>query len=319
MRETGEPAAENVVLFPKTVEYYQIQLTMMLESERYGEAAELLRFLIGCQGQEPQRYEEWRSLLEWLEDAFPQATNGSRADGGIPVNDDNTGSPDGGDGEEEEAAEDELARRKAREKQSKDADYERRLLRQVTEGPPSEAALLALDQLAHLDSAEGNASLSGWLQGEAVHPILQFRALQTLRRRGAQGSLDVLRGGERVKLEIESVPLEGDEFPQPLLEVVERVAEQTETHEPALYYFAKELWEQFMMALYGTADYRAIIGEENGIHDIWAAALHQMVAEMLNGSRDEAETREQYGITGPMRFQFEQAFRTLKAFGKPGK
>lgn len=55
----------------------------MLESERYGEAMELLRFLLQCQGQEERNYEEWRSLLEWLETAFPYASQNGDAEGTV--------------------------------------------------------------------------------------------------------------------------------------------------------------------------------------------------------------------------------------------
>lgn len=75
IKESTTPETEhnnNIVLFPKTLDYYQIQLTVMLENERYGEAMKLLHFLLQCQGQEERHYDEWRALLEWLQAAFPQ-------------------------------------------------------------------------------------------------------------------------------------------------------------------------------------------------------------------------------------------------------
>lgn len=53
-------------------------------------------------------------------------------------------------------------------------------------------------------------------------------------------------------MEIETVPLHSDEFPPQISQVLERVAEQAEVHEPTLYYFAQELWGQFVMSIYGT-------------------------------------------------------------------
>ena len=58
---------DNIILFPKTIEYYQIQLTRMLESERYEEAVQLLEFLLNCKGEHTAVYEEWSMLLEWLQ------------------------------------------------------------------------------------------------------------------------------------------------------------------------------------------------------------------------------------------------------------
>lgn len=275
----------------------------MLESERYGEAMELLRFLLQCQGQEERHYQEWQSLLEWLEAAFPYANDNSQTDSGILR-------------EEEELREEDMARGLARSKASEDADYPRKLLSRVMDEPLSEATLLALEQLSYLEGDEIDHRLIQWLESTDVYPLLQFRALQTLRRRGAQGSIRLRRGQETLLIEIESVPLQNEEFPPQVSQVLERVAEQAEVHEPTLYYFAQELWGQFVMGIYGTGEYRALIEGQDALLDIWAGALHQMVSESLNGDRQEEETRAMYGITDSMRFQFEGAYRSLRGFVK---
>lgn len=275
----------------------------MLESERYGEAMELLRFLLQCQGQEERHYQEWQALLEWLEAAFPYANDNSQTDSRILR-------------EEEELREEDMARGLARSKASEDADYPRKLLSRVMDEPLSEATLLALEQLSYLEGDEIDHRLIQWLESTDVYPLLQFRALQTLRRRGAQGSIRLRRGQETLLIEIESVPLQNEEFPPQVSQVLERVAEQAEVHEPTLYYFAQELWGQFVMGIYGTGEYRALIEGQDALLDIWAGALHQMVSESLNGDRQEEETRAMYGITDSMRFQFEGAYRSLRGFVK---
>ncbi|WP_178382662.1 hypothetical protein [Paenibacillus sp. P46E] len=303
INHSNSPAKENIVLFPKTLDYYQIQLTVMLESERYGEAMELLRFLLQCQGQEERHYEEWQSLLEWLEAAFPYAAHNG---------DDNTDNSTG----EQDLKEEDMARILAKSKLEEDADYPNKLLHKVMQEPLSEATILALEQLSYLEGGQIDESLTGWLEQTAVHPLLQFRTLQTLRRRGAQGTIGLLRSGEMSYIEIETVPLANEEFPPQVSQVLERVAEQAEVHEPTLYYFAQELWGQFMMSIYGSEEYRKLLEGEDAQLDIWAGALHQMVSESLNGTRQEEETRAMYGITGSMRFQFEGAYRSLKGFVK---
>ncbi|MNI98115.1 hypothetical protein D3C73_1568930 [compost metagenome] len=70
------------------------------------------------------------------------------------------------------------------------------------------------------------------------------------------------------------------------------------------------------MSIYGSAEYRKLLEGEDALLDIWAGALHQMVSESLNGTRQEEETRAMYGITDGMRFQFEGVYRSLKAFVK---
>ncbi len=291
------------MLFPKTLDYYQIQLTVMLESERYGEAMELLRFLLQCQGQEERHYEEWQSLLDWLEAAFPYeagSTGADRADSG----------------EEQDLKEEDMARILAKSKLEEDAGYPDKLLRKVMNEPLSEGTILALEQLSYLEGSQVDETLSQWLQKTPVHPLLQFRTLQTLKKRGVQGVIRLARGSELAQIEIEAVPLQNEDFPPQVAQVMERVAEQAEVHEPTLYYFAQELWGQFMMSIYGSGDYRKLLEGSDEQLDIWAGALHQLVSESLNGTRQEEETRVMYGITDSMRFQFEGAYRSLRGFVK---
>lgn len=291
------------MLFPKTLDYYQIQLTVMLESERYGEAMELLRFLLQCQGQEERHYEEWQSLLDWLEAAFPYDARSNGADHAES-------------GEEQDLKEEDMARILAKSKLEEDAGYPDKLLRKVMQEPLSEGTILALEQLSYLEGSHVDDTLTNWLQKTPVHPLLQFRTLQTLKKRGVQGVIRLARGSELAQIEIEAVPLQNDDFPPQVAQVMERVAEQAEVHEPTLYYFAQELWGQFMMSIYGSGDYRKLLDGGDDLLDIWAGALHQLVSESLNGTRQEEETRAMYGITDSMRFQFEGAYRSLRGFVK---
>lgn len=307
IKESTTPETEhsnNIVLFPKTLDYYQIQLTVMLENERYGEAMDLLRFLLQCQGQEERHYDEWRALLEWLEAAFPHYGED------LPeVREER---------EEEEISEEDMARQHARSKLEQDDGYADKLLRTVMEEPLSEQTMLALEQLAYLERPEIDDSLTGWLKDKTLHPLLQFRVLQTLRRRGVQGIIAFTRGEEPVEVEIDTVPLRPEDFPIQIVQILERVADQTEVHEPTLFYFAQELWIQYVMAVYGTRDYLSMLEENDSMTDIWAAALHMTVADSLGGSHDEENTRSMYAVTGAMRFRLEQAYRSMKQFVSAG-
>ncbi|MGF9700819.1 MULTISPECIES: hypothetical protein [Paenibacillus] len=276
----------------------------MLENERYGEAMNLLRFLLQCQGQEERHYDEWRALLEWLEAAFPHY-----AEDPSVVQDEH---------EEEEISEEDMARQHARSKLEQDKGYADKLLRTVMEEPLSEQTMLALEQLAYLDMPEIDDSLIRWLTDKSLHPLLQFRVLQTLRRRGTQGMITFARGEEQVEVEIDTVPLRPEDFPLQIVRILERVADQTEVHEPTLFYFAQELWIQFVMAVYGTRDYASMLEENDSMTDIWAAALHMTVADSLGGSHDEEDTRSMYAVTGAMRFRLEQAYRSMKQFVSAG-
>ncbi|MEF2967994.1 hypothetical protein V3851_19375 [Paenibacillus sp. M1] len=273
----------------------------MLETERYGEAANLLKFLLQCQGQDPRLYQEWQALLDWLTDAFPML----QSDGAGPSEDDEEG---------EEA----MARRHVEAKLAEDADYADKLLRKVTEQPLNEQTFLALEQLAYLDRPEVDEALIDWLQHKDLHPLLQYRVLQILRRRGTQGTVSFTRFSEPVEIEIEAVPIKPEDFPPPVQAVLERVGDQTQVHEPTLFYFAQELWNQFVMAIYGTMDYNSLLSEEDAIIDIWAAVLHQTVADTLPTGISEEEIRGLYGITDSMRLRYEQAYRSMRQFVTAG-
>ncbi|WP_435368240.1 hypothetical protein [Paenibacillus polysaccharolyticus] len=291
------------MLFPKTLDYYQIQLTVMLENERYGEAMDLLRFLLQCQGQEERHYDEWRALLEWLQAAFPQYEEAELQ----TIRE-----------EEEDISEEDMARQHAKSKLAQDDGYADKLLRTVMEGPLSEQTMLALEQLAFLDVPKVDEELIGWLQTKVLHPLLQFRVMQTLRRRGVQDIIHFTRGDEEVEVDIANVPLKPEEFPLQIVQILERVADQTEVHEPTLFYFAQELWIQYVMAVYGTRDYQSMLEQNDAMADIWAAALHMTVADSLGGSHDEENTRSMYAVTGAMRFRLEQAYRSMKQFVSAG-
>ncbi|WP_249529992.1 hypothetical protein [Paenibacillus brevis] len=269
----------------------------MLETERYGEAADLLQFLLQCQGQEERLYDEWRALLNWLIDAFPNL-RGESAD----------------QSRTEDEGEEEMARRHLEAKLAEDAQYAEKLLNTVIKKPLSEQTLLALDQLAYLDKPEVDEALIGWLEQQQLHPLLQFRVLQTLRRRGTSGIITVSRSGERVEIELESVPLNPEDFPRPVHAVLDRVADHAQVQNPTLFYFSQELWSQFIMAMYGTKDYISLLNEEDDYIDIWAAALHKTVSESVPGNLDEQEIRSMYSITDNLRLRYEQAYRSIRQF-----
>ncbi len=300
----------NVVLFPKTLDFYQIELTRMLETERYHEAIELLEFLLQCQGQEERQLEEWQSLLGWLRTTFPEAAYGDR-DHAELYDDPEVDDPSG--------TQQQMMRDKLRLKLAEDRDYEDKLLQTAMERPVSERTLLALEQLAYLEQPEIDERIVAWLQNDShIHPLIQFRILQTLRRRGYRGNVHYMHQQEQVNVEVETVPLDPTEFPLPFIQILERVADKAEVNAPNLFYFAQELWSQFMMSIYSTQNYWWVSRGDDAEIDIWAAALHQTVAMTLEGTADEEEIRGLYGVTDSIRFRYEQAHRALQQFVSSG-
>ncbi|MBN2984879.1 MULTISPECIES: hypothetical protein [Cohnella] len=293
---------DNLVLFPKTLDYYQIQLTRMLETERYGDAKALLEFLLQCGGEAEKHHVEWQALLGWLEAAFPEAGEGRL--------------PDGLDGFEE--AEDDL-RRRLNERAEADADYVPRLLRTLIETDDPEQQMLMLGQLSHLDHPDVEPSLLRFLESDERYPSVQFKALQLLRKSGLTGPVRIGRDGEWLTVEVETTPLSYEEFPASVQRVLERVRMAAEVSDPTLSYFAEEMWKECVQVAYGTSAYARMASDDDTSCDLWAAALHQFLIEKLHGRQNDEDIREQYGITDELRFQYEQSLRWMRQFaGEPG-
>lgn len=288
---------DNVYLFPKMLDHYQIQLTRMLESEQYGEAKNLLRFLLQCRGEDERHYEEWTSLLSWLEMAFP----GTEETGMI------TGKED-----EEEVNEDSF-REQLLNPPEQDEAYIKQVLYIMEHHPMIDQQILALERAVYIQSPEVDQTMLEWLSsGKPIHPVVQFKALQCLRKRDISGQLLLERMGERVELDIEATPLALDDFPQPVIRILERVEAVTEVDDPTLPHFARELWKESLQFLYGTSAYQWMQREDDETVDSYAAALHLTLLLTVYGTANDDDIREAYGITEPLRFRYEQACRTLR-------
>nr|WP_255654764.1 HEAT repeat domain-containing protein [Cohnella sp. REN36] len=277
----------------------------MLETERYGDAKGLLGFLLQCGGEAERHHTEWQALLGWLEAAFPDAPAS-----GAP------GEPPGD--EPEEDAEDEL-RQRVLGRSGQDAEYVPRLLATLFNVEDPEQQLVALGQLAHVNHPDVEDALRRWLGERERHPLVQFRVLQQLRQQGATGSVGMWRDGELLQLEIEATPLQFEDYPQSVQDVLDRVRQTAEVSDPTLAYFAEEMWKECVQTAYGTPVFRRMMEEDDGAADVWAAALHQFLYEKLHGQSIDEWVREQYGITGELRFRYEQSLRWLRQYAGEGR
>ena len=278
------------------LDQYQNQLTRMLEAEQYGEAKELLRFLLLCQGEEKHHYEEWENLLSWLDMAFPTYES-SGAGGSLEADDD-----------EMEAS----FRKEALIPGQYDESYVQQVLYIIQNHPVADQQILALERAAHLEHPAVNETLINWLTSRDLHPALQFKALQCLKKRGVTGEIQLERLGEPVVLDIEQTPLSMDEFPQVVLRVVERVELVTEVIDSSMPHFAKELWKDCLQCLYGTLAYNRLLKDDDDSVDCFAGALHQVLELSVYGRVNDDDVRDTYGITDTLRFRYEQACRSLR-------
>ncbi|WP_284637827.1 hypothetical protein [Paenibacillus silviterrae] len=290
-----EQVNDNVILFPKTIEYYQYELTRMLEAERYGEAVRLLRFLLNCRHHDHRVQGEWQSLLDWLQMMFPEEQ--------FPLED-----------EQEELTEEELLREQLRLRGREGEEYAEKLLAALEQPYEVDKQLLALEQLALVEHPRVNDVLEEWATRPNLHPMLQFKALQTLQRRGATGSVTLYKLNEETVVDLEDTPPTFDDFPAQIHEIMLRVQEISETQHPALSYFAQETWNEFLAFIYGTSQYRQMLRQDSSCIDVWAAALHLTLLEHVFHSGDREELLDLYGITSHLLFQWEQAYRVMKQF-----
>lgn len=299
-------AKDNLVLFPKTLDYYQIQLTQMLERERYGDAIALLKFLLQCHGEAERHHTEWQALLGWLEAAFPEA---AASPGGIPAA---FASEDPEEAEERNEAD--WVRQRLEDRSLQDAAYVPRLIASLREAENPEQQVLIVGQLQHLPHPDVEPAIRDWLTARDIHPSVQFKALQALRKLGAQGTVSIWRDGQTVPVDVGDTPLQFSDFPEPILTVIELVRQKAEVSDPTLSYFAEEMWKECAQTAFGTPIFAAMAASDDSSSDVWAAALHQILLEKLHGQTSDDDIRDEYGITDELRFRYEQALRWLRQY-----
>jgi hypothetical protein len=293
---------ENVILFPKTIEYYQKELTRMLEGERYLEAARLLKLLLKCRNDDPQYKEEWQSLLDWLTTTFPETAEDREADAG-----------EFGD-EDDEDSEAGMLRRHVRDKAANDSKYPDKLMDMLDPHAPVARQMMALEQLAHLDRQTVGERLRSWLRESRLHPLVQFRGLQVLKTIGEIGTIEIHKLGQKVTLAIAEVPLAYDQFPQRVRSVAERVASELEPDEPGLIEFAAATWNDFLGFVYGTSVYEELLAIDDSAKDVWAAALHHTLQETVAGSADDESLSRRYRLPESAARPLQRAKQVIKLF-----
>jgi hypothetical protein len=296
-----DQSKDNVVLLPKTIDFYQIEITRMLETERYEEAIALLRFLGKCDSGDPRTNEEWLSLLDWLETmSSSEAQNDELED-------------------EPEETEMDLLRQHLRLKTEHDPNYINELIDMLQPHIAASKQILALDQLAYMEEATNanigiTEALINWLETNTISPWVQFKVLQVLKIRSFQGEIQISKGGAPIKIAINEVPLELAGYPEKIGMVLSRLQKIAEMDEPSLSYFAEEIWEQFLAYIYATPAYEQIVHGDEQSTSVWASALHSLIGELMTGAIREADIHRLYEVPEESKLLWKQAFQTLNNF-----
>jgi len=283
-----------LILFPKSVDYYQIELTKLLETEAYGKAVRMLEMLVECKTEDERLNSEWAQILAWLRAEFPDA--------GLE-----------GENDPDDAGEEEMLKRHVAAKASQDGQYAKKLLG-AFKISAMDKQLLALDQLGHLEDDSVVPELLEYLRENTLHPFVSFKLLQTLAKLGTTGEVTFGKLGEIITVEVERTPLSQEHFPEPLPFVSDRVHQMAEIEDPTISYFAKETWNEFLVYAYGTSVYRDMLEMDEQEIDVWASALHVAVGVSVFGNYDAAEWKERYGITEMMKASWDKAYESLSGF-----
>lgn len=291
---------DNVILLPKTVDYYQAELTRLLEMEQYTQAGDLLRFLLQCQSDDPQTVDEWGALLKWLENAFQVGHGGA---------DDN------------EWTETDLLKEHLKEKVEKDPQYVLHLMNTLAQMQSPENTLSALEQLAIAEHPDIGTVLKEWLVREELPPLVQFRTLQVLKQKGVTGQLELSRYGRKLRVNIANTPLNPEEFPKSAANIMQQIGNNCEIHQPSLAELARQAWVEFFSAIYGTPAYEEISHADQALQQLCACALYHVVLESVLGPSDEHETMEIFGVSEDQLEQWLKVYASVKNayFGMNGE
>ncbi|MCC2683495.1 MAG: hypothetical protein K0R75_394 [Paenibacillaceae bacterium] len=303
----------NVVLLPGTVDYYQIELTKMLEEERYGEAVELLAFLLQCRPVDSQTEEEWRTLSEWLKNSF---SVGSPVEFGKRSPSSNE-SEQFSDEDEEELTEGRLVRLRWQSKAGRDLGFVRQLLDSLKRAEAMAEQIEAIEQLSQIDNPDIAGELIEWLGSTVVHPLVMFKGLQALKGKGMTGEFAVPKRSGAVVVRIEDTPVSREDYPPPIAEIWCRLADESVHDGAEIAEFAKVMLQEFIAFIYTTPIYKQLVELNQEETEAWAAALHTTVMDLLPPSESSGASTlaERYGIAGESdRRTFEQALTYIRRF-----
>jgi hypothetical protein len=290
---------DNIFLLPKTVDYYQIQLTRMLETEQYSDAVRLLDFLLMCRCDDERLKEEWAALLSWLRTLAPSLVSQPS---------------ERGEQRQEEETEADLLKEHVRHKMATDARYTDHLLQMLQESRSMEKQLLALEQLVYAEGSQVNDIVLQWVQRPKIHPVVRFKGLQVLKQRGCAGYVDLWRPEGSFRVKIEDTPVSFSDFPSTFKEILELVGQVSGIHDPALHYFAEQTWQEFLAFVYGSEEYDRVSNASKEEISLWAAAFHSMLLRTMYHKDDESGIRSLYGLVHVADGRWSRTLSFLKRF-----
>jgi hypothetical protein len=280
--------SEKLVLLPASINYYNLQLQELLQQERIAEAIQLLRFLVACsvQPQEEVRLVEWQQLLAALEEEFPQAA------------------------EEELLDEREMRLRAAQQKAGQDIMYVDQMAAVFLNGGEQQA--FALEQLSLLNYERLVPMLEGWLKEAEHDPMIQWMALQVLRKHGYDKPLQFVKDGMAVTMLAEQVPTREDEYPAAWRSVGFLAIEVASQMHVNLVDWIGETWMRMFIYQFGTKQFTPWMEQLEANPRLWACAIHFQLAQMVEDEPDFEAFVEAYGLQEVTEEAMQQTMAVMK-------
>lgn len=262
---------------PQTVEHYESQLASYLSMEQYEQAAELLQFLLHYTSADVESRLQWEQLLSWLHMMFPELLHTSSG--------------------YDEQTEDELRKQTLDDKWSQSPAHIADLLHTLDVAISPEKQLITLEQLAYHGGSEAIEGVRNWLTHEEKHPLLQFKAMQTLKQAGDERQVCIPRSGEILCLSPNDFPLDFDEIPYGIESIFNKIKTICESSDPIIGEFASQMKWDVIATSCGTRLYQEM--SEVGSHaeaSVWASAFHSLLEMHIFGISDEKRVLQLYDI-----------------------
>lgn len=284
---------DNVVLMPQTVELYEKQLASLLSQEQYDEAVQILQFLMSSSGVDRERRMEMEQLLNWLYMMFPELQQA----------------------EFQEQTEDELRKQVLGDKWETHAAYVSELLRSLEQPAPAERQLITLERLAYHGGHEVIRGVRDWLTSQEMHPLLQFKGMQTLKQTGDQENIVLSRAGELLTVNLNDVPIDSSDIPLGIDHIFQKIYMVCETTEPLIGEFASQMKWDVIATSCGTSLYKEMSSiREEQLVSVWASALHALLENHIYGTMDIELVQRMYDITNYPLDQWMLAYKKCSVF-----
>jgi hypothetical protein len=152
-----------------------------------------------------------------------------------------------------------------------------------------EQQFMALEQLQYTTVEKGRSAIRQWLAADDGDPLLKTLALRTLHKMGEEGTISFTKWGRTMIVDLSTIPLEVDEFPTVVQDVLQSVNDISYHKDPMIGSFSAQVWMEYLFTIYPDSP---AIDEPK----MWAAALHFITVKRLYEQVELSSICEEYQV-----------------------